>query len=172
MPYRPRGPVSLAEKIAGVRPVWAPIRIDRVYAAIVEQYPRTPYADVANRRLIAIAELRPEGQATQIVEQIEQKAVIDAMSPEERRLKGPEPIDLAAEGWVLVVASFPEPGPAEGVSQEYAEKGYRSAVLKAPTRHRVIIGHFETLDDARAGLAENKEALPPNTWFLDLRNPR
>ncbi len=164
--------LTFAEKIAGVRPVWAPVRIDRVYAAVVERYPRTPYSDVANRRLKAIAELRPEGQARMIVEQIEQKAVLDALTPEERRIKGPEPIDISAEGWVLVVASFPDADPADGVRKEYAEKGFRVGVLKAPTRHRVIVGHFTTLDEARAGLAANKEAFPANTWFMDLRNPR
>ncbi|MDZ4700304.1 MAG: tetratricopeptide repeat protein [Rhodothermales bacterium] len=167
-----RTPLTLAEKMSAIRPVWAPIRIDRLYGEIVERYPRTPYADVANRRLKAIAELRPEGQALQMVEEIEQQAVLDALSPEERQLKGPEPIDLTAEGWVLVVASFPELDPADGVRQEYVDKGYRSAVLKAPTRHRVIVGIFATLDEARAGLAANKEAFPANTWFLDLRNPR
>ncbi|MEZ4699667.1 MAG: tetratricopeptide repeat protein [Rhodothermales bacterium] len=161
-----------AEKMAAVRPVWAPIRIDRIYAAIVERYPRTPYADVANRRLSAIAELRPEQEVQEMIEQIQQQAEFDAMTPEERMFKGPEPIDQAAEGWVFVVASFADQERAAGVMKEYQEKGYRSGVMKAPTRYRVILGHFPTLDEARNVLAAHKDEFPPNTWFLDLQKPR
>jgi tetratricopeptide (TPR) repeat protein len=160
------------ERMAEIRPPWKPVRIDKVYAAIVDKHPRTAYADVANRRLKAIAEMRPEGEAREIVEQIELEARLEAMTPLERMLKGPEAIDQTAEGWVLVVASFADQERATGVMNEYTDKGFRSGVMKAPTRFRVILGHFPTLDEARAALAANKDQFPPNTWFLDLRNPR
>ena len=150
------------------------LKLEQLLTAIKERYPQTPHAEHADLMLRAIVELRPGVDSTvvEVIEEEDMQKVLDAMSDEERYLRGPDPIDTTGEGWTLVVGSFENPESAEALSAEYREKGYKSAVIEGATRFRVGVGHFPGLEEARSGLKMFKEEFPPTTWFLDIQKPR
>lgn len=150
------------------------LKLDRLFSTVKERFPQSPHAQFADQMLRAIVELRP-GQDTTIVQVLAEEDLqkeLDAMTPEERYLLKPGEIDTSGQGWTLIVASFSEEERANVVMEEYAVKGYKSAVIQGATRFRVAVGQFPTLEEARSGLESFKEALPPTTWFLDIEKPR
>lgn len=114
-------------------------------------------------------------------------AVIDAAEPElEEETGGPATpsttdtplrsangIDEAAGGFTLIVFSDRSRNTANEVAQRFAEQGFRTGVLSSedgPTRFRVGVGQFETLEEAVAArdqLAGGE--LPADAWVHRLQ---
>ena len=150
------------------------LKLDKLFTTVKDRFPRTEHATYADQMLRALVEMRPP-QDSAVVETLAQEdleKVIEAMSDEERHMRGPGGVDTSAVGWTLVVASFSDQERADVLRQEYEAKGFRSGVVKGATRYRVGVGQFPGLDEARAGLAAYKEELPPTAWFLDLEKPK
>ncbi len=84
-------------------------------------------------------------------------------------LRSSDGIDPANDGYTIIVYSETSRSGAEGVAARYREEGFRTGVLvfqeDGPTRYRVGVGQFETLDEAsetRDGLAGDE--LPEDAW--------
>ena len=150
------------------------LKLEGLFSTIKERFPQTPHADYADQMLRAMLEMRPLEDTT-IVQELAREDIqrqLDAMSDEEKYILLPGEMDLSSEGWTLVVASFSEEDRALSVVEEYAEKGFKSAVLKGGTKYRVGVGLFPDLNAAKAGLEQYKEDLPPSAWFLDIQKVR
>ena len=150
------------------------LKIDRLYTAVKDRFPRTEHAEYADQMLRALVDLRPAQDSVLVRTLAEEdiQRVIEEMPEEERYMRGPGGVDTTAVGWTLVVASFSDIDRAEVLRREYEDKGFRSGVIQGATRFRVGIGQFPGLDEARTGLATYKDQLPPTTWFLDLEKPK
>ena len=150
------------------------LKLEGLFATIKERFPQTKHAALADQMLRAMIELRPVEDST-IVEELAQEdleRVLETMPEDEKYIRLPGRIDLAGEGWTLIVASFSEEERAANVVAEYAQKGFKAAVIKGGTKFRVGVGHYPDLDAAKAGLTKFKEDLPPTTWFLDIQKVR
>ena len=147
-------------------------QLERLYNHILEAYPGTPHAEKANLMIQAFAEVLVD--TTSMVVQTDTMLVEEApaLSAEEEWLLGPEPLVAEEGGWTLVASSFSEQQDALESMQKYADEGFRVTIVKAPTRFRVCIGSFPTLEDAQETLGRFAEQLPPNTWFMDFAKPR
>lgn len=150
------------------------LKLEGLFSTIKERFPQTEYAELADQMLRGMIELRPVEDST-IVESLAQEdlqRMVEEMPEDEKFIRLPGTIDLAGEGWTLVVASFSEAERAESVVAEYAEKGFKAAVLQGGTKFRVGVGQYPDLNTAKAGLEKFKEDLPPTTWFLDIQKVR
>ncbi len=150
------------------------VKLEGLFANIKEKFPRSPHAEFADKMLRAMVEMRPVEDSTIVQELVEEdiERIIEDMPEDEKYIRLPGEMDLAGEGWTLIVGSFNEEDRALLVVDDYKVKGFKSAVLKGGTRYRVGVGQFPDLDAARAGLEKFKEELPPTTWFLDIQKVR
>ena len=150
------------------------LKLGQLFTAIKERYPSTPHATYADQMLRALVDLKPSSDSTLelVVAEAEMQEMLEAMSDEERHLRGPEPLDTNGEGWTLIVGSYANAENAQSQVDEYLEKGYKSAVIQGATRVRVAVGQFPGLDEAKAALEMFKDEFPPTTWFLDIQKPR
>ena len=150
------------------------LKIDRLFTAVKDRFPRTQHAEYADQMLRALVDLRPAQDSVLVRTLAEEdvQRVIDEMSEEERYMRGPGGVDTSGVGWTLIVASFSDIDRAEVLRKEYEDKGFRAGVIQGATRFRVGVGQFPGLDEARAGLVTYKEQLPPTTWFLDIEKPK
>ena len=150
------------------------LKIDRLFTAVKDRFPRTQHAEYADQMLRALVDLRPAQDSVLVRTLAEEdiQRVFEEMSEEERYMRGPGGVDTSGVGWTLIVASFSDADRAEVLRKEYEDKGFRSGVIQGSTRFRVGIGQFPGLDEARAGLVTYKGQLPPTTWFLDIEKPK
>ncbi len=81
-------------------------------------------------------------------------------------------IDVAAGGYVIVVASEESSNAAEAIRATIATLGYPTGVLPFSvgviTRYRVALGQFFTQAAASAARARLRAQLPPDAWILAL----
>lgn len=150
------------------------LKLEGLFSNIKERFPQTPHADFADQMLRAMIEMRPLEDTTivQVLAQEDLQRQFEEMPEDERYIRLPGEIDLAGEGWTLIVASFSEQERAATVVEEYTAKGFKAAILKGGTKFRVGVGQYPDLLSAKEGLEKFKDELPPSAWFLDIQKVR
>ena len=150
------------------------LKLEGLFSTIKERFPQTEYAELADQMLRAMIDLKPVEDST-IVQELAQEdleRMLEEMPADEKYIRLPGTIDLAGEGWTLIVASFSEVERAETVVADYIEKGFKATVLEGGAKFRVGVGQYPDLNAAKAGLEKFKDELPPTTWFLDIQKVR
>lgn len=98
-----------------------------------------------------------------------EQAESEPLSP----LRGTEGINMSSGGYTIVVASRAQPGPAATYAQNYRDRGLRASVLHGPhlgvSRYRVVIGQFQTENEALNALQDESLGLPEDAWIMRIQ---
>jgi hypothetical protein len=86
-------------------------------------------------------------------------------------LRGPGDV-VPAQGGVTWVVASTERATAEQLAAQYRRDGYRASVLtglvRGQTVHRVAVGQFESIEEARRLHAGLPQYTPQDAWALRL----
>ncbi len=85
-------------------------------------------------------------------------------------------IDRERGGWAIIVASETQRNEAERIAdvftQRFQDRGFPIGILLTnqyvTPRHRVAVGQFDTYNEARATLENNRSSVPDDAWLLEI----